>query len=903
VKRLSRRQAALSGTSCLATPQSNATIWAGDTQGLIIDPLTSYTQYGISLTIWSGSIAWGDGSTSPVGPQTITAPTLIGTHIYSHGGVYRPYFAWTGFYAGTEFFSACNETDSPGTDTVRAPAIYSLSGQGDGPEGGTGLIGGQIGLSSPSPHDVGVSYYTVPGTAQAGVDYTARSGRATISAGSTISNPYFTILSNPGRTIPRSFSYCLKDATNGDIDPQRTCAPITITVQPFPTLSVTGATVTRSTSTTVTTAVTVSLSKASIRPVSVAYRTQDATASANRDYIPSSGTLTFAPGETKKVVTLTVLPNETTAGEYFFLQLSGPVYATIDVGSATVGVSPAPFPTATAKDASVQRSATESTTVRVPVRLSPVANRTITIAYGTRNGSATAGQDYVTSSGTLTLQPGDSEAHVPLTVLAGVTPNAENLYVDLYQPSNVTLGRSTATVTVNPAPQPRASFTMSTEVGGRVTFDASASQPALPTSSIAKYTWTFGDGSDSVSSNSATATHTYNAPGKYSATLMVLDSTGTSADTGQQAESVYHFRVELRTWIPPRRIVDPYAIVLPFKFPRYFLAGMAEPLRACVSRAFSPSDRLTATAEVYSSFVTDAHNEYGQFGKGAADFRLQSAIEFDSDGYDIKNEQFTEKPGRTTRELGLHGDGGTVTCRQTGFADLTQMKALNHTTSDGFQLGLYGKDPLVPSSLAAWTQYCKLVATLHLYLYSSCVALASHLPLTPPAQAVMSAQFASEDNGARVLHVSYQTQYSPSYGIGIQIGNETPATAVVGDASCEDMAGLHGAATLLVGLLSQQPPGTWVPPAPLQATCLAIPEFEILAAEGLLLPVQRPVEPLLLLLNSYLGNGVPNNRARERRVEIVRWRPGVAPRKRHRRRPGKAPGARAFGSPSEKGQG
>ena len=78
-------------------------------------------------------------------------------------------------------------------------------------------------------------------------------------------------------------------------------------------------------------AFTVSLSQASSRVVSVRYAIADGSAkTGDRDYVGKSGTLTFAPGETTK--TITVLVNGDTkpeANETFFVNLSAAVNATI----------------------------------------------------------------------------------------------------------------------------------------------------------------------------------------------------------------------------------------------------------------------------------------------------------------------------------------------------------------------------------------------------------------------------------------------------------------------------------------------------------------------------------------------------------------------------------------------
>jgi hypothetical protein len=91
---------------------------------------------------------------------------------------------------------------------------------------------------------------------------------------------------------------------------------------------------------------TVSLSKASKQQVSVNYTTVDGTATAaDGDYVPMSGTLTFAPGQTSE--TIRVLVNGDSVPDHpegFFVDLSGASRASIAnaVGDGTILVPPPP---------------------------------------------------------------------------------------------------------------------------------------------------------------------------------------------------------------------------------------------------------------------------------------------------------------------------------------------------------------------------------------------------------------------------------------------------------------------------------------------------------------------------------------------------------------------------------
>jgi hypothetical protein len=100
-------------------------------------------------------------------------------------------------------------------------------------------------------------------------------------------------------------------------------------VLPKTLLTISNATVTASHTDTVFAIFTVSLLAPSILPVTVNYATADGTATADgNDYVPISGTLTFAPGKTTLTITVEVKPNrKKETDETFFIDLSGAVNA------------------------------------------------------------------------------------------------------------------------------------------------------------------------------------------------------------------------------------------------------------------------------------------------------------------------------------------------------------------------------------------------------------------------------------------------------------------------------------------------------------------------------------------------------------------------------------------------
>jgi hypothetical protein len=79
---------------------------------------------------------------------------------------------------------------------------------------------------------------------------------------------------------------------------------------------------------------TLTLAQPSSTPVTVNYATSNGSATAGSDYVAATGSVTFAPGETSKTVTVVVLGDAAAEGsENFTVLLSNPVGATIVDGS------------------------------------------------------------------------------------------------------------------------------------------------------------------------------------------------------------------------------------------------------------------------------------------------------------------------------------------------------------------------------------------------------------------------------------------------------------------------------------------------------------------------------------------------------------------------------------------
>lgn len=179
---------------------------------------------------------------------------------------------------------------------------------------------------------------------------------------------------------------------------------------------------------------TVTLSTASTDTITVTYTTGDGSASAGSDYQATSGTLTFAPGETSKTITVQVNGDRVgEASETFFVALSNPTNATIADGFGQ-GTITDDEPRVSINDVTKKEGNSNSTTAfTFTVTLSAAYDVPVTINFATANGTAkTSDNDYVANSGTITFAPGETTKTITVLVKGDRKKEAnENFFVDL----------------------------------------------------------------------------------------------------------------------------------------------------------------------------------------------------------------------------------------------------------------------------------------------------------------------------------------------------------------------------------------------------------------------------------------------------------------------------------------
>ncbi len=178
-------------------------------------------------------------------------------------------------------------------------------------------------LAGPAAVDVSVRYETQNVTATQLTDYAFTSGTLTISAGQTSGTITVAIHGDRLAEFTESFSVNLSAPTNAAIADGQAIGTI-IDNEPRISISDVSKAEGKKGATTLF-KFTITLSAAYDQPVTMSYRTVDGTATtAGSDYVAKSGTLTFAPGEITKTITIEVKgDSKRETNEYFYLDLYG----------------------------------------------------------------------------------------------------------------------------------------------------------------------------------------------------------------------------------------------------------------------------------------------------------------------------------------------------------------------------------------------------------------------------------------------------------------------------------------------------------------------------------------------------------------------------------------------------
>jgi hypothetical protein len=384
---------------------------------------------GVNYTATSGTLQWAENDSTS---RTITVPV-------SNTPTFSGSMTFTVLLSNPSTGAAVGE---PGTATVTitgdaplaagnvafADAAYTVAQN-------AGTVTVSVNRTGGSGGAVSVAYSTANGSGVAGTDYTATSGTLNWADGDSTAKTFSVAISNATPFIgSKAFTVALSAAGGGADLGTPTTATVSITGDASPPvgsvdLSAASYSVAQSAG---SLTITVNRTGGSSGAISVAYATSNGTAVAGTDYSASSGTLQWANADSTAKTFSVPISNATpySGNKTFTLTLSGPTgAATIaSPGSATVTITGDAVPPVGTLEltSSTYAVAQGAGSLTVTVNRAGGSNGAISVGYATSNGSAVAGTDYSTSSGTLQWANGDTSSKTFSVAISNATPFSGN---------------------------------------------------------------------------------------------------------------------------------------------------------------------------------------------------------------------------------------------------------------------------------------------------------------------------------------------------------------------------------------------------------------------------------------------------------------------------------------------
>jgi hypothetical protein len=176
----------------------------------------------------------------------------------------------------------------------------------------------------------------------------------------------------------------------------------------------------------------------------VGFATANGTATAGVDYVGTSGTLTFAQGQASQTISVTINGDTTfEADETFFLNLTNASNGVVIADGQGLGTltndDPAPAgDNIFVSDVTITEGNAGTKTATFTV--SHTGTQALAVDFATANGTATAGADYVATSGKLSFAAGETMKTISVLVSGDTTvEGSETFFVNLRNQTSGTI--------------------------------------------------------------------------------------------------------------------------------------------------------------------------------------------------------------------------------------------------------------------------------------------------------------------------------------------------------------------------------------------------------------------------------------------------------------------------------
>lgn len=316
------------------------------------------------------------------------------------------------------------DNDGPPSD----PQVFGFGASA--PEGDTGPVTMtfELFLDVAQSADVSVDYATTAGTAASPDDYVDTSGTVVFPAGTTEAIVDVTINGDTVAESDETFTLELSNPSAGIALPITTLVGTILDDEPAavtPRLRAVSASVVEGDAGTTDLVFPVRLDVPGATVITADYATEPASATEDIDYTATSGTITFAIGETEQSIAVPVIGDTFTEDdETFRLRLSnvtGDVIVNGPVATGTI-VTDEPISRVSIGNASLPEGDSGTSDMTFTVTLDVATVLPVTFDYQTNDDTAVAGSDYSSASGTVQIAPGDTTATIAVEIV-GDTEN------------------------------------------------------------------------------------------------------------------------------------------------------------------------------------------------------------------------------------------------------------------------------------------------------------------------------------------------------------------------------------------------------------------------------------------------------------------------------------------------
>lgn len=307
---------------------------------------------------------------------------------------------------------------------------------------------------------VSVNYSTMDGIGNDGAkapgDYKTTSGTLNFSDGQTNGIISIQLAEDSDPEALEYFYVILSDPTNGATIGGSASAQVFIKDNDQPGISINNLSTTEGDVGSKDVALTVTLSKAHVVPVTVNYATSSvgATATEGVDYQQASGVVTFAPGEVSKPLPTTIKGDPTVEpDEAFYVNLSGASNGQLTKSQGIVTIINDDLPaTPTIQFKGASPNMVESLQgVTITVMRTGDTSGSASVDYSTTDGTATQKGDFEYAAGRLSFAPGETEKTFQILLNEDMyVEGLESFSIVLTNVTGATLGaQSTKTVLIN----------------------------------------------------------------------------------------------------------------------------------------------------------------------------------------------------------------------------------------------------------------------------------------------------------------------------------------------------------------------------------------------------------------------------------------------------------------------